>query len=77
MSALLCPAVSAPEVWFRFIHEGSPLALQFNVPCPVLEMFKVCDIEFVEPCIIKNDREVGLSPMTGGGGVTVSVTAIC
>jgi len=65
VTALLCPAVSAPEVGFTVIHEVAPLVLQLNVPSPVFVIVKVCDAEFVHPCVMMNDRNVGLSPMAG------------
>lgn len=69
--------VVAPEVGLMFSHEADALAVQFSVPCPVLVMLKVCELEVTAPSIFMNEKGSGLSPMIGSGGETVSVAGIC
>ena len=61
--------VVAPEVGLMLSHEADALAVQFSVPCPVLVMVKVCEVEAVVPSIIMNEKGSGVSPMMGGGVV--------
>ena len=37
--------VVAPEAGLMLSHEADALAVQFSVPCPVLVMLKVCELE--------------------------------
>lgn len=60
VTVLLSPAVSEPEVGLRLTHEAVLLAVQLKAPVPVLVMVKFCDVEFVEPSVMVNDKIVGL-----------------
>ena len=49
-------------------------AVQFSVPPPVFETVSDCAAGLEPPCCALNVNEVGVTPMTGGAAVMVSVT---
>ena len=51
------------------------LALQLKVPPPVLLIFRVWAMGLPPPCWAANDRLVGLTPIAGGTGAAVTVSA--
>jgi len=49
------------------------LALQFNVPPPVLWMERVCAAGLAPPWVAVKERAVGLALMAGGTGAAATV----
>jgi len=52
-----------PVPGLRVNHAAFSLALQFNVPPPVLWMARVCAAGLVPPWVAVKERAVGLAPM--------------
>jgi hypothetical protein len=63
-----------PVLELRVNQAALSLALQFNVPPPVLLMLRVCVAGFAPPWVAVKARLVGLKFRAGGAGVTVNVT---
>jgi hypothetical protein len=63
--------VPVPVPGLRVNHAAFSLALQFNVPPPVLWIERVCAAGLVPPWMAVKERAVGLAPMAGliDGGV--------
>ena len=62
-----------PELGLRINHAVLSLALQFNVPPPVLLRLRVCAAGFAPPWVAAKDRLVGLAPIAGGTGAAATV----
>ena len=62
-----------PVPGLRVNHGVLSLALQFNVPPPVLLMLRVCAAGFAPLWVAAKDRLVGLAPMAGGTGAAATV----
>jgi hypothetical protein len=67
--AVIAPG-PVPEAGLSDNHAALSLALQFNVPPPVLLIVTVWAAGLLPPCCAVKDRLVGLMPMAGGPGST-------
>ena len=68
VTALLCPAVIAPEGGLRLNHVAGTLAVQFKVPPPELVMLNVWAAVFALPTAAVNVRLPAVVDVVGGGG---------
>jgi hypothetical protein len=62
-----------PVLELKVNQAALSLALQFNVPPPVLLMLRVCVAGFAPPWVAAKARLVGLMPMAGGTGAAATV----
>ena len=62
-----------PEAGLRVNHAAVSLALQFNVPPPVLLMVTVWAAGLAPLAVAVKESAVGLAPMAGGTGAAATV----
>src|SRR3977135_1272411 len=72
VSADLSVPFPVPEAGLRVNHVALSLALQLNVPPPVLLMLRSCAAGFAPPAVAAKERLMGVARIAGGTGAAAT-----